>query len=133
MAGLLFKAVAIWLVILVMAIINAGIREKILTPTIGSGLALPTSGLLLSIIVFLIAFVSTPFFGSMESKAYITIGVAWFALTLSFEFLFGHFVTGQAWLEIVQVFDVRKGNLFVVALLATLVAPWLSAKARGLI
>lgn len=133
MSGLLLRAIAIWLVILIMAIVSAAIREKLLTPVIGSGLALPTGGLILSVIIVLIAFVSIPFFSSTESKAYIAIGITWFALTLSFEFLFGHFVAGKPWLEVVHVFDVRKGNLFVVALLATLIAPWLAAKARGLI
>lgn len=133
MTGLLLKAIAIWLVILFMAIVSAVIREKLLTPCIGSELALPAGGLLLSVIVFLIAFISIPLFSSTETKAYITIGIAWFVLTLSFEFLLGRFVAGKPWLEVMHVFDVRKGNLFVLALLATLIAPWLSAKARRFI
>jgi len=56
----LFKAIAIWLVIVIMAIANAVLREKILNPAIGSALALPLSGLLLSAIVFLIAFIGYP-------------------------------------------------------------------------
>jgi hypothetical protein len=87
----------------------------------------------LSVIVFLIAFITTPWFGSPESKLYKIIGIAWFALTLAFEFLFGHFVAGKPWHEIAQVFDVRKGDLFILALFGTLIAPWLSAKVRGLL
>lgn len=133
MAGLLLKAIAIWLVILTMAIANAAVREKLLAPTIGPGFALPASGLLLSVIIFLIAFVSIPYFGSTEIGGYITIGIVWLVLTLSFEFLFGHFFAGKPWHEIMQVFDVRKGNLFVLALFVIVISPWLSAKLRGLI
>ena len=61
------------------------------------------------------------------------LGLTWLVLTVSFEFLFGHIVVGNPWREILQVFNVRKGDLFVVALLVTLIAPWLSAKLRGLI
>jgi len=57
-----------------MTIVNDIIREKSLAPTVGSILALPESRLLLSGIIFLIAFISTPFFGSTESKPYIAIG-----------------------------------------------------------
>jgi hypothetical protein len=57
----------------------------------------------------------------------------WFTLTLLFEFVFGHFVVGQPWPEIMQVFNMAKGNLFVMALLAALFAPWVTAKLRGLI
>lgn len=133
MVGLLVKAIGIWLVILIMAIVNAAVREKLLLPAVGYEFALPASGLLLSVMIFLIAFISIPLFSSAGSKEFIMVGVVWFALTLSFEFLFGYFVSGESWLEIVKVFDVRKGNLFLVALLVTLVAPWLSAKARDLI
>ena len=133
MAGFFIKVIALWLAMLSMAIVNAVIREKLLAPIVGYGVALPASGLILSVFIFLIAYISVPFFGSLGSRAYISVGIAWFGLTLSFEFLFGHFVAGKRWLEIMQVFDVTKGNLFTVALLSTLVAPWLAANARGFI
>jgi hypothetical protein len=133
MVRLLPKAALIWLLIVIMAIVNAAIREKLLAPIISSRIALPVSGMLLSVFVFLIAFLSIPFFSSTEGKSYIFIGVAWLVLTLLFEFLFGHFFVGKPWHEILQVFNIRKGDLFIVALLVTLIAPWLSAKLRGLI
>ena len=133
MVSLLLKTIGIWLIIVILAILNGAIREKLLTPNIGSSIALPVSGLLLSILIVLAAFVTMPFFGSSESKRYILVGAIWFLLTLSFEFLFGHFVTGKSWHEIIQVFNIMKGNLFIVALFTTLISPWLSAKLRGLI
>ena len=133
MIGLLLKAIGVWIIILTLAIFNAAIREKLLAPMIGFGNALPVSGLLLSIFILLVAFVSMPFFGSSESKMYVFVGVIWFVLTLSFEFLFGHFIAGKPWYEIIQVFNIKKGDLFIVALFATLISPWLCAKLRGLI
>lgn len=133
MVSLLLKAIGVWLILVFLAIFNAAIREKLLAPMIGSGIALPVSGLLLSILILLVAFVSIPFFGPSESKTYIFVGAIWFVLTLSFEFLFGHFMVGKPWHEIIQVFNIKKGDLFIVALFATLIAPWLSAKLRGLI
>ena len=133
MVSLLLKTIGIWLIIVILAILNGAIREKLLTPNIGSSIALPMSGLLLSILILLVAFVTMPFFGSSESKTYIFIGAIWFLLTLSFEFLFGHFVVGKSWHEIIKVFDIKKGDLFTVTLFATLISPWLSAKLRGLI
>jgi hypothetical protein len=133
MADLLVKTIGIWLILVILAILNAVIREKLLAPMIGTGNALPVSGLLLSILIFFVAYVSMPFLGFSESKTFIIVGVTWFALTLSFEFLFGHFVAGKPWQEILQVFNILKGNLFIVALLAALISPWLSAKIRGLL
>ena len=133
MIGLLSKATAVWLILVIMAIGNAAIREKLLAPSLGSGLALPVSGLLLSMFIFIIAFASTPFFGFTERKQCILVGAVWFSLTLSFELLFGHFVAAKPWHEIMRVFNVRTGDLFTVALFSTLIAPWLTAKLRGLL
>lgn len=129
---LLLKATGLWLVILAMAIVNAGIREKLLAPLIGPAVALPVSGALLTVIVLLVAWLTVPLFGTLRERIFLSIGVLWFALTLAFELLLGRLIAGQSWLEIIQVFDVSQGNLFVMALLATLVAPWLMAKRRGL-
>jgi len=131
MAVLLLKALAIWAALVVMAIANAGIREKLLVPVIGPGAALPVSGLLLSTIILLVAYASLPLFGRTGGGMYVLVGVVWFVLTLAFELLFGHFVSGKTWQEVMQVFDIRKGDLFVIALSATLLAPWLAAKLRG--
>jgi len=133
MVGLLSKTIGIWFMLFIIAIVNAAIREKVLAPTIGPGFALPVSGLLLSMLILFAAFLSMPFLGSLEGKMYILVGVVWLLFTLSFEFLFGHFVAGKPWPEIMQVFNIKKGDLFVVALLTTLISPWLSAKLRGLI
>jgi hypothetical protein len=133
MVGLLLKTIGIWLVMVIVAIVNGVIREKLMASMIGSAIALPVSGLLLSILIFLVVFLLVPFFGFLESKMYFFIGFIWFVLTLSFEFLFGHFVAGKSWHEIMQVFNIIKGNLFIVALLTTLISPWLSAKLRGLV
>jgi hypothetical protein len=103
-----------------------------LAPTIGSGFALTVSGLLLSIFILVVAWVSTPWFRSSESKTYVFVGVTWLVLTLAFEFLFGHLVAEKPWQELMQVFDIRKGDLFIVVLFATLAAPWIAAKLRGL-
>ncbi len=131
--SVLIKAFGIWLGIVVLAIVNAGIREKLLAPAIGSSAALPASGLLLSVIILAVAYLTMPLIGSAEGRTYVLIGIFWLVLTLSFEFLFGHYGAGKPWGEILQVFDVRKGDLFIVALLATLVAPWIMARLRGLI
>jgi hypothetical protein len=108
MLALLLKATGTWLVMVIVAIANALLREKLLAPAIGYENALPASGLLLSFLVFMVAFGFVPFFDSSEGKTYIFIGLAWFAFTLSFEILFGHFVTGKPWHAIMQVFNVKK-------------------------
>jgi len=61
------------------------------------------------------------------------IGLLWLVLTLLFEFIFGHFVAGKSWQDIAQVFNVKKGDLFLLVLVVTAISPWLAAKIRGFI
>ena len=129
----ILKAAGLWMLLVVVAIANAAIRELLLTPGIGAGAALPASGLLLSLLIFLFALLAAPVFGARETRTYILVGVVWLVLTLTFELLFGHYVIGKSWAEIGHLLDPRTGNLFLVALSSALISPWLAARLRGLI
>lgn len=124
----MLKSIGIWLLIVIVAIINGAIRDKLLTPLIGAHLSLPISGITLSFLVFVITYFAIPFFGNIKSRVYILIGLFWIILTLAFEYLFGHYVIGKSWYEINQVFDVYNGNLFTVVLVVTGLSPWAAAK-----
>ena len=130
MVEILLKATGIWFVIVIVAIFNGIFREKILVNLIGSKLALPLSGVLLAILVFLITLIFIPFIGSSVAKTYVWIGLFWLILTLSFEFLFGHFLAKKTWHEIMQVFNIKNGNLFIFVLFVTVISPWLAAKVK---
>ena len=133
MIRILFKATGIWLVIVVAAIFNGVFREKCIAPWIGADLALPLSGMLLALLVFLITLIFIATIGSTEQKVYLMIGLFWLVLTLSFEFLFGHYVAGKSWKDLIQVFNIRKGDLFIVVLFITALSPWLAAKIRNIL
>ena len=132
MTGTFIKGVGIWLVMVLAAIVNGLFREKVLTPLTGAEFALPLSGILLSLLIFIIAFLLISFIHETTGRAYLMIGLLWVALTVSFEYLFGHFVMERSWQEINQVFNVKAGNLFIAAVLTSAIAPWLVAKIRGL-
>ena len=129
--SLFFKVSLIWLVIAGLAIGNGAVREYVLVPIFGEGLALPISGISLSIIVFIITWISFPFFGKHDRLSYVYIGLQWVVMTLIFEFAFGHYVAGKSWPSIIEVFDVMQGNLFVLVLLTSLASPLLVAKLKN--
>jgi len=133
MTTVIFKAMAVWMVTVVVAIANAGLREKVVTPFIGSTAALPLSGVTLSLFIFLLSLVFVPWFGKLEAGGYFKIGLLWVVLTLCFEFVLGHFVLGKTWSEVMQVFNVTRGDLFSLVLLSSLLSPWLAARLRGLV
>ena len=115
----------------VFAIANGIFRDKILVPNIGHSIALPLSGITLSVLVFLIAYFSVPFFGKNSGTTFLLIGLQWVLMTLFFEFIFGHYAAGKSWKILLQVFNIFKGDLFVIVLLVSLLSPYIAAKLRG--
>ena len=56
-----------------------------------------------------------------DARAAARVGAAWLALTVLFEFTFGHYVDGKTWSELAGDYDVAAGHLWPLAL------AWLAA------
>jgi hypothetical protein len=61
------------------------------------------------------------------------MGLAWLAMTVLFEFLFGRLVARNSWGELLQAYNLSTGNLWLLVLLVIALSPFLVAKLRGLI
>lgn len=133
MAGVLLKVTGIWLVMVVAAILNGLLRDALLTPLMGRALSLPLSGIMLSGLVLVVAYALIPFIGVMRTGGYLMTGLFWVALTLTFEYVFGHYVAGKSWHEINEIFNLANGDLFILVIIVTVLSPWLAARFRGLV
>lgn len=131
MTLVLGKVVAVWALLVVLAIGNGFIREKWLIAALGSSAAQPVSGLVLSLLILVLAWLTVPWFGNLSRPWYWLIGTIWLLFTVVFEFAFGYFIVGDSWRELLQAYDLTTGNLWVVVLVVTAVAPYLAAAARG--
>jgi hypothetical protein len=58
-----------------------------------------------------------------------TVGARWLALTVAFEFTFGHYVAGDSWTELARNYDVRKGRIWGIVPLSMAVLPALTRRA----
>jgi hypothetical protein len=130
---MIVKSVGVWILFVILAILNGGLRERILVPYLGQLLALPLSGLLLSVLIFLVSLAVFPFLSIARSSQAWLVGVLWVVLTIAFEFLFGHFVMGDSWRKLLEAYEVWEGNLWIVVLAAILSSPYLAGKLRGAI
>jgi len=120
-----------WLVVAVAMIANGIFRETVLVQLLGRPGAEPVS-IALGIIVMLLA--TRPFlvrWASPDPKGLVRIGSIWLAMTLVFEFTFGHYVDGQSWAEIGRAYRVWDGEMWPVALLTILFAPLLWVRGPG--
>jgi hypothetical protein len=56
------------------------------------------------------------------------VGALWLALTVAFEFLFGHYVAGHSWSRLLQDYDLLAGRLWPLMLLWTATAPYVFSR-----
>ena len=124
------KALAIWTGILVLAVINGALREAILVSELGMAAGLIVSGVLLSALILVVAYLSLPWVGARRTIELLGIGIGWLALTLVFEFSFGLW-QGKSWQVMLEAYTFKGGNIWPAVLIVTAIAPYLAARLRG--
>ncbi|WP_033396255.1 hypothetical protein [Thermodesulfatator atlanticus] len=130
MSKLIFKTIILWILIAIFAVLNGILREKLFVSLMGIKIALPLSGLTLSSIIATIVWFFLPKMGLSRRIDFILVGVLLVFFTLIFEFLFGYFVIGKNFSELLEVFDIKNGNLFLLVLLVIGFSPWVCAKIK---
>jgi hypothetical protein len=126
------KSLLIWLALIPLAILNGGLREMVINPLVGAEYGQPISCVSLCLIIFIVCWFCIPRIGRGTEKTYLIIGLWWILLTVLFETGFG-LLTGYTFAELVKAYDITTGNLWLLVVLFTGIAPWLTAKARKLI
>jgi len=129
-ATTLSKAIALWFLLAVLAILNGILREKALIPGFGASAGLKISGVTLSVVILLVSWLALPWYGPLPSFQYWLIGLVWLLMTVLFEFGFGHFIARKSYAELLDAYNVAKGNPWVAVLIATFFSPRLSARLR---
>ena len=124
----ILRALLVWLAIAVLAVANGVFREGVLKPKLGDRIAHVLSTLILSAIVFVVAFLSRAWIGIETLEQGWMLGFAWVAMTLGFEFLAGHFVFGNPWEKILADYRVDRGRIWLLVPICTLFAPPMAVK-----
>ena len=93
-----------------------------LARVLGEKWALPVSGIILSICIFLITWLLLPRIGRLSAKTCIIIGLSWTFLTIFFEFASG-LAGGITVRELVAAYNPVTGNLWLLVLATTMLSP----------
>jgi len=123
------KSLLIWLAIIPLAILNGGLRQEVLNPLLGEKIGEPLSCVLLCLIIFALCWFFISRIGQGTTKTYWKIGFLWIILTVLFETGFG-LLLGYSFAELMKAYDITSGNLWLIVVLFTGIAPYLSAKMR---
>ena len=127
----MWKYVLAWFPMVAIAIINGMLRQTWYGKHLGELQAHQVSTLT-AVILFgiYIGFVVRVWRPESATQA-IAVGLLWLAMTVAFEFLFGHYVAGHSWDRLLHDYDLFAGRVWVVVLLWVTVAPCLFFRLRG--
>jgi hypothetical protein len=125
------RAVAAWLLILALAMLNGALREAVLLQNLSRPVASVLSGLLLSSVVLIVAVALARWLKLDAPSRCVSIGLLWLCLTLTFEFGFGAAVQGRSWAEMLEAYTFKDGNIWPLVLVVTFFAPLVAARIRS--
>jgi hypothetical protein len=128
-------AAAAWVPLAALAVLNGLLRNYAYGPLVSEQLAHLLSSILLIAVVLAVAYL----FLRLARVAYgpgdlLLVGAIWLALTVAFEFLFGHYVAGHPWSKLLADYNIFKGRVWALVLFAIFLAPVIMgrpAKRRG--
>lgn len=129
---ILLRCVAVWVFLLITAVANGAAREYLLAPRLGAQSGHVVSALVLCAAIVVVALLSIRWIGPRSRRGAMLVGATWLALTLAFEFLAGHYLFGNSWGKLLADYNLLRGRVWILVLLASLFAPaWAFGWKRG--
>jgi hypothetical protein len=120
---MILRYILAWFPMILIAIINGTIREvaysKYLDELRAHQVSTATGVLLFGLYIWVLMH-----FWSFDSpQQALTVGFIWLGLTVAFEFIFGHYVVGHSWSELLSDYNILTGRLWIVVLIWITIAP----------
>jgi len=126
-----FRALLVWLVIIVAESVHGTLRTLYLAPAIGDFPARRLGVFIGTALIFLIALAFTRWIGAQSRRQLLGIGALWVALTVAFEVGLGRAVLHYDWARILADYDLSRGGLMGFGLLAMFFIPLLAARMKN--
>ena len=124
------RAVRVWALITVVMVANGMVRAFVLDPLFG---AMAAQWLASATGIVLILLISQRFLRSLNFATVpecLGLSALWVALTVTFEFGFGHYAAGESWSALVANYDLLHGRPWPLVLLAIAAAPFIARPHR---
>jgi hypothetical protein len=125
----LLRYLAFWFVLAVVAIANGTLRQFVYGPWMTELTAHQLSTLTGILFTGLAVAAFHRRYPIPTARQAVSIGAAWLAMTIAFEFGFGHYVAGHPWQALLADYNLAAGRLWAlflawIALLPTIVRAW---------
>ena len=125
-----FRSIAVWLLIILAESIHGTLRQLYLAPLMGDFRARRISVFTAMVLIFIVTLLTIRWLRVRDTGTLVRIGAIWVALTILFEVGLGR-TLGYQWNRIFEDYDLSKGGLMSLGLLAMLFTPLIAARVRG--
>lgn len=112
-----------WLPMLAIAIANGAARDLGYGPPLGELRAHQVSTVTAIVLFGFYIWFAVRRLHPESTRHALLGGALWLAMTVAFEFLFGHYVAGDSWLQLAENYNLLAGHLWPLILLWIGVAP----------
>jgi len=121
---MILKYLIAWFGMMVIAILNGGLRDMAYRPLVGDHAAHQISTIILLLLLagyfwFLVR--KWPIEYARQAWA---IGIMWFLMTVAFEFGMGFLIAGHPWDKLMQDYNLFGGQLWILIPLWVLIGPY---------
>ena len=123
--------VSSWIGLVVLAILNAAVRQKGYGHFISELSAHQISTFIFVILIGVYTYFIAGVFALHSSGQALLVGGIWLIMTICFEFIFGHYIMGHSWSKLLHDYNIIQGRLWVVVLIWTLLAPYTIYRLRS--
>ena len=124
------RAIVIWLLLAVVGVANGVLRGAVLVGRLGDLPAHILSTLMLCVLMFIAALAFIRWIGPNTVLQASLVGVLWVLLTVSSEFLAGHYVFGSPWEKLLADYNIWRGRIWVLVPIVLYLAPRWAFKLR---
>lgn len=120
----MWRYILLWVPMIFIAIANAGIREFVYAKYLGELRAHQVSTATGIFFFGLYIWVITNFWHIQSTTQALTIGLIWLGLTVAFEFIFGHYIVGHPWSQLLADYNLFAGRVWIFVLIWIAIAPF---------
>jgi hypothetical protein len=128
---ILAKYAVSWIGMVILAILNGAVREKIYGPSMQELSAHQLSTFIGLILFGFYIWTLTGIYRIQSSSQAFVIGGMWLIMTILFEFIFGHFIMRHPYRKLFHDYNLLKGRIWLLVLIWMAVAPYVFYRVRS--
>jgi hypothetical protein len=125
------RAFLVWLLIIAIEAVHGTLRVLFLQPLVGDFRARQIAVFTGSPIIFLIAYLFTPWLRATATRVLINVGLFWVACTVAFELALGRWVLNLPWVRIFSDYNLFRGGLMLFGLAVLALSPLIAMRLRA--